>query len=131
MLLDDISDLLASGGISTAILFKSQLPDNVETAIAIYETGGEAPIRSFQMTVGSVMAEQPRIQVLSRSTSYQTARNNIHTAWKLLENVANKSINGVRYLRIAAVQSPFMLERDQNDRPVLACNFEIVKERTA
>lgn len=131
MILDDIWDILSSGGVSTGILFKSRLPDNVDTALALYETGGEAPIRSFQVTVGSVMAEQPRVQVLSRALSYQTARNNIHSVWKLLENVQNRTINSVRYLRIAAVQSPFMLERDANDRAVLACNFDVVKERTA
>jgi len=127
---DDIFDILSSGGISSAILFKSQLPDNVDTAVAILETGGEAPIRSFNTVVGSVMAEQPRVQIVSRALSYPTARTNIHTAWKLLENVQNRTINSVRYLSIYAAQSPFFLERDANNRAVCACNFSVVKERS-
>ena len=45
----------------------------------------------------------------------------------MLHNVGNRTVNGVRYLWVSAVQSPFLMGRDENNRPLIAVNFDVMK----
>ena len=133
MLLDDIADLISSGGIGTVGstsaygIYKGLLPDAPNAAVAVYETGGLEPYRKMHSTAGAVVAERPRIQVVVRSTAYSTGRQKANDAWKLLEGLPERTVNGTRYLYAAAVQAPFPIGRDANDRILIACNFDVVK----
>ena len=128
MLLDEIGNYLQINGVGTlgTDLFTGLLPDAPDAAVAIIEYGGTAPTHT--LGGGTAKYEQPRVQVVARATTYSAARSKIETIYKLLQAVSNASLSSVRYLSIEAVQSPFLLTRDENARAVLACNFQIVKE---
>lgn len=133
MLLDDIADYLSSGGCGTVgvDIFKSFLPDTMTDLLVIYETGGHAAVHAMSAVAGAAKAEMPRIQVVTRSGAefdYSSARTLAHRAFKLLDQMPERNINGVRYMWGAAVQSPFILTRNENKRPLIACNYDIVKE---
>jgi hypothetical protein len=76
------------------------------------------------------VAERPRVQIVVRSTLYSTGREKINDAWKALEGLPGQTINGTRYLYAEAVQSPFVIGRDENSRVLLAFNLDVVKEVT-
>ena len=128
MLLDELATYLAAQGIGTqgVDLFNGVLPDSPPDAVALFEYGGVAPVHA--LGGGQAKYERPRVQVVARATTYSAARSKIETIYKLLQAVSNASLSSVRYLSIEAVQSPFLLTRDENARVVLACNFQIVKE---
>lgn len=132
MLLDDIVTLLSSGGTTSdgTELFAGFAPPTPDRAVIVYETGGQGPIRAFRSSTGQPVAEQPRIQVVARAAAWQygTARLKINDCYRLLEGAGDRSINGVRYLWIGAVQSPFPMSRDENGRPLMVCNFDVTKE---
>lgn len=110
-------------------LFYNFLPDEPGTATAIFETPGMAPTHVF---AGNLPAwENARIQVACRSTSSTRARANANDAWFQLHEVANETLSNRSYLRISAVQSPFLLERDSRGRVVFAANFDVVRRTTA
>jgi hypothetical protein len=44
-----------------------------------------------------------------------------------LDAIVNEAISGTFYLRVAALQPPFLLERDANDRWIFAVNFGATK----
>lgn len=131
MLLDDICDLLSSGGTTSdgTALFAGLMEETPERAVCVYETGGQRPYLAMTGTVGRVVAERPRIQVVARGAQmdYTTARLKINDCYRLLHNVGDRQINGVSYLWIAAVQSPFPMGKDENQRPLVAMNFDVVK----
>ena len=129
MLLDDICGYLAENeyGTEGEDLFKSDLPESPDSAVAIFEYRGQAPIR----TSGGIAAEQPRFQVEVRDSDYQAGRLKIEGIEQLLDGLANQTLNGTRYVWIAALDEPFLLRRDEQGRTVFACNFEVLKERTA
>lgn len=106
-------------------LYLNWLPDEPNRAAAIYETAGAEPARSFQ----SVAWETPRIQVICRSTSFPQARDDADTMWSILEGVVNQTLSGKDYLRISAVQSPFLIERDERGRPYFGANFDVARRR--
>lgn len=107
-------------------LFLNDLPDIPATATGIYETGGIEPTRTFRPSTKAAW-ENPRVQLYCRSTSSVTARANIDAAYDIFEGVIDTTLSGTTYLRVSAIQSPFLLERDQGGRVVFACNFDAMR----
>ena len=135
MLLDDIADYLSSADPITwtpTDLYTGYLPEQPDLVTALYETGGQAPIRAMTPSVGKPVVTRPRIQIVCRATQYDynVARTTAHKAWKLLDGLPERTINGVKYKWIAAVQEPFLMGRDEAGRVLVACNYDVVKEPT-
>ena len=129
-LLDDIGLLLETEVASLTLgtsLFLGRLPDEPDTAVALFETGGEAPVNT--MGGGQYEMEQPRLQVLTRGASYSATHSLAMSIWLELEAITNDTLSSTLYQRITAVQSPFPLERDTQDRIVFSQNFRVQKVR--
>ncbi len=145
-LLDDIAHYLDDQSSSFTILSgtggagnlsKGWMPDHAKspnTVLALLETGGGPPHWSLSTGTTSPDWEQAGLQVLSRSTSYATARSQAYLAYRLLDVVANKTLphtsSGTVYLRIDATQPPFSIGRDGNGRFLHSLNFTVLKERS-
>lgn len=143
-LLDDVADFLVaqstafSIGSTSATLAKAialDEPKNPSTISVLYETGGQGNAYTFSSSTGyaNVASESPGFQILSRSTAYTTARSYAETAYQLLDGLAGRTLptstGGTYYEEIAAVQAPFYLQRDANDRYIISCNYLTSKER--
>lgn len=133
MLLDDTAVYLAANTTRLSVgvnLTKAFMPDSPDTCATLYETGGVFPLHYFSTSTGTRGYEQPALQAISRSTDYQTARNTAEDIFTLLDNVANtvlSTASGTTYVSISAVQSPFLIDRDDNDRFRVGVNFNIIK----
>jgi len=128
--LDDIGTYLASqvGSLTLGTnLFLGRLPDTPDTCVALYEYGGETPVSTMG---GDAMppVEQPRIQVNVRAPGYSSANTLALSVWAALEGILNETLTATRYHRVAAIQSPFPLERDSADRVIFAQNFRVQRE---
>ena len=99
--------------------------DQRATAIALFEPGGAPPVYSFG---SSPMLERPSIQVISRSTSYATARANAKTIYTILAAVEGATLTSTVYTRITPSQSPIDMGQDADDRHLISCNFIAEKE---
>ena len=104
--------------------------DEIGTAIALYESGGPGP----EYTQDGLSFERPTVQVISRSTSYDTARDNAEHVFGILSAIENVDIakstaGGVtRYIDVTPVQSPFDMGRDAEQRAQVSCNYIAQKE---
>ena len=107
-------------------LFYGRLPDAPDTCVALYETGGGVPDDTMGNSSAPVF-ENPRVQIVVRADDYATAATLIGDCWDKLQLISNETLSSTYYARISAVQSPFALERDSQDRMVMACNFQIIK----
>lgn len=76
---------------------------------------------------GLAVAERPRVQVVVRSNAYSTGRTKANDVFRLMDGLRERTINGVTYKWAAAIQSPFLMARDENDRALIACNYEVWK----
>jgi hypothetical protein len=119
-----------AGNLAKQIMFDhDHWPD---TVTSVYETAGSANEYTFSTSTGraNVEFERPSFQILSRSTSYATARTRAQTAYTLLDGLADRSLptaTGTRYLEITAVQAPFVSGRDENDRYIVSTNYDTWK----
>ena len=128
MLLDEIATLLEQNGfyVANSDTFVSTLPVDAKLCvIAILDYAGEGPSR----TSGGVAADRPRIQIQVRHEEDEQARTIAYQVRDLLDGTADIEVNGTRYVWIAALQDPFPLMRDAQNRLVMVCNYEVIKER--
>jgi 3-phenylpropionate/cinnamic acid dioxygenase small subunit len=71
--------------------------------------------------------ERPQLQVFVRHTSYSTGRDLADTVYRILTQIANATINANSYLRVEAVSSFSVLQRDDNRRVLFVSNFDVVR----
>ena len=132
MLLNDAFTYLQANStrLSSTNLTLGFMPETPATVTTLYESAGLFPLHFFSTSTGTRGYEQPALQAISRSTSYQTARNTAEDIFTVLDNVAGANLptaTGPLYVRIDAVQSPFQIDRDDNDRFRIGVNFNVIK----
>jgi hypothetical protein len=133
MLLDDVGTYLAANSTRFTVgvnLTKGNMPENPATCTTLFETGGFSPLHAFTTGSQTRYYERPSIMVHSRSTDYQTVRDTMEAVFTILDGYNNALLptaTGVHYGSIDAVQSPFLINRDSNDRFVMSVNFNVVK----
>ena len=127
-LLDDIGDVIASGGIGTVgtDIFKGVVPSTPADLVALFETGGGPNVHAMSAGPGTALLERPHLQLLARATREDSAKKTAQDCVRLLDAL-QRSVNGVRYHSVYALQAPFFLRRDEANRVEMAVNFEIVR----
>lgn len=130
-LVEEVGTALQTAGVGTlgTSLFLNSLPETTGTfAVGIFETGGLAPGRT--MGTSYLTYERARIQVQCRASASTLARKKLNHVFIELEETYNTTLSGTTYLRIEAVQSPFLLTRDAGGRTVFAANFDCWRRPT-
>ena len=129
-LLQEIGDYLTSQGVGTlgTNMFLGYLPDAPNTAGAIYPTGGITAVHAFAPGPGQAKAQRPSVQIVWRSTSFQTADTKIRQIWALLDGLPERTLGGTRYQSIEAVADPALMNRDEQGRTIMVANFYIAKD---
>ena len=129
MILDDFADCLTSAGhgVTGTDLFKSMMPSRPDAVISVTHYGGLEPVRGMAASAGKALAQIDRVQVIVRNPRYEDAAKLAQDVWFTLDG-ASRAINGVQYRWISALQSPFFLGRDENNRTLVACNYECVRD---
>lgn len=108
---------------------KGQLPDAPASCIAVLEYGGPPPDLGFG--VAGIQYEYPALQLLFRGepNDYASPRALAETVYQELAKVQAESIGSppVYYHFVKPQQAPFLLERDGQQRCVIA--FNVVAEK--
>ena len=129
--LTDIGTYLNDPSISTqdltlgTNLFLGRLPETPDTCVGVIQTAGVAPTDTFGTSFPPL--ETQGLQTLVRATTYATAEALAVDVMKSLASVDNQTLTSTLYLKIEAQQSPFALERDNQERLVMSCNFLVTK----
>jgi len=129
--LTDIGTYLNNASISTqdltlgTNLFLGRLPETPDTCVGVIQTAGVAPTDTFGTSFPPL--ETQGLQTLVRATTYATAEALAVDVMKSLASVDNQTLTSTLYLKIEAQQSPFALERDNQERLVMSCNFLVTK----
>lgn len=128
--LDDLADRLTTQSVATTgtDLFKGNMPTTPDEVIALYMTGGPAPIHTMNAGPGTAIVERPHIQVLARASRVDTAFKRAQDVYHALDALGDVTLNGVRYLAVWALQPPFFMREDETGRKVCAVNFEVWRE---
>ena len=131
-MLDDLADVISSGGIGTVgtDIFKGIVPSTPDELTALFETGGGPAVHAMSAGPGTALMERPHVQVLTRAARADSAKKRASDANRLLDAL-QRSVNGVRYHSVFALQSPFFLRRDEANRVEYAQNFECIRQQAS
>lgn len=125
LLLDDLGVYLQAQSIGTVgtDLFKGILPESPDDCISIDQSGGVEPDRELPL-------EKPTIQVLVRNDDYATGLTKAKAIYDLLHRAGHDNgaepvlkVGGVDVMDIFAMQEPFHLGKDENERDLFTLNF--------
>lgn len=128
-MLEDLGGYLDTQSASLTLgtnLFLGLIPETVSNCVAIYENSGIAP----EFTLGNdnlPVIERPELQVIVRDSSYATGRALADSCYRILTQIANQTINSVRYLRVQAIATPTVMDRDENRRVLFSTNFYVFR----
>jgi hypothetical protein len=128
--LDQLSTYLDSEDVGTegTDLFTTEMPDHPDACVALFETGGRDPDPGFGAS--AVRIERPAVQILARGApdDYNGPRAKAQAAWDAMLKIEGEALSGVQYWLVQALQSPFHVTTDENDRLLFSSNFLIEKE---
>lgn len=128
MFLEDQVSLMAGIATLNSTLFlgaKPSIPGGNGPYMTISETGGSG-CEYVQNQAGPAY-EYASAQFLVRANAYPLARAMAQAAYDAVTVVHNQTVNGVWYLWIRAMQGPFDLGLDAEDRSMIAFNIMALK----
>ncbi len=132
--LGDIGTYLAANVSDTTLtlgtnLFLGRLPDTPDKCVAVFETSGMGPVDTAG---GSTLPAftQPRFQAMVRAADYASAASLAEDIFKKVQLIDNEALSGTRYLRAEAIQEPYALDRDSQERMVFVCNYQTMRVLT-
>lgn len=128
----DLAMLLDAGSAIAAgvDLFTNDMPDSPDAITVLYTTPGGPPIETLGAdSLPAVIA--PRVQIQTRGPhgpgGHDVALTRAREAYNLLVMITNETVNGADYHRVAPLQEPFFLRRDENERPYFAFNVQVFR----
>lgn len=129
---EDIATYCANEGLGTlgTDIFINDLPDTPgypDNLIVFTDTAGFPPDHAMGGPSTNPVFENPGIQVLVQNNSSETALDTCYDALQLLDGLKDQTIDSVSYLLVTALQSPFILGKDENDRYRVVCNFIVTR----
>lgn len=117
-ILDDIADYLEDEGVGTVgtDIFKSYMPDAVDTGICVLDTGGPQPDKDLP-------TKKPTFQVFIRGAAYITGRAKLDAVRAALHQVTNTTIGNTYFYYILALSEGGHIGRNERGLDEFSINF--------
>lgn len=117
-ILDDLAAYMATNSIGTVgtNLFKSYMPDTVDTGVCILDTGGPMPDKELP-------TKHPTFQVFIRGADYITGRAKLDAVRALLHQVTNTTIGNTYFYYILAQSEGGHIGRNERGLDEFSINF--------
>jgi hypothetical protein len=127
----EVVNHLISNGVGTALgtdWFIQLLPDRPNVCQGIFPNGGPPPVRDIGSSTWS--REFPTVQLRFRGAPGDTEEPRVRAqaAYEAVALIMATTLDGTFYYVGQALQSPFMLEKDDADRAVWVFNAGFEKE---
>lgn len=116
--IDDIAQYLDDNDIGTlgTDIFKSYLPDNVDTALVVLDTGGPQPDKDLP-------TKSPTFQILLRAPDYSTGKAKLDSIRTLLHQITNTTVGSTYYYYILAQSEGGHIGRNERGLDEFSINF--------
>ena len=101
-------------------LFVGKEPATPDNCVSIFDIPGDAPLLTLD---GGKNYYFPSVQIRVRNIDYLTGWDLIHNIQTLLHGIHNEIWNSTTYVLIRAVDNPFLLNWDENDRARFVVTF--------
>lgn len=117
----------ATGGVE-GNLFTRDLPDAPDSAVALYQYGGQNPERALGATY---IYEKPRLQVMVRDFDPSLAESRAYDIMRFLNSINGDTVSGTYYVDVTSLGSPGEVGPDPKGRQKVSTNYQVWKEYSA
>lgn len=116
-MLEEVGDYLTpTHGTLGTDMFLGYMPDSPDAVVSLYALPGGPPEETF---APAPHHENLTLQVLVRAVTFADAETKARLIWSALHDAP--------FTRVRALQSPYLMERDEARRCVFACNYAIMR----
>lgn len=120
-----IGTILQNAGVGTMAtdIWGAEMPDTPDASVAVLEATGFGPM--FTMGAAGAAISRPRVRVLARAArgDYSAAKTKIDACVAALGVIRASTVAGVTFLTILQETDPYPVRFDDDDRPVMECDF--------
>ena len=129
-ILEDFGDYLETQGVGTqgSTIFIGEMPDSPDACTSLYLYSGAPAVQAMGTATGKSVVDFPRLHVEGRAATLAAAEARVQAVYDKLHNLGSVTINAREYKQVMALQRPFQLGVDQNERALFACNFELARD---
>jgi len=106
-------------------LFVGREPATPDNCVVVFDIPGSSPLLTLERGEAYYY---PGVQVRVRNINYLTGWALIHDIQALLHGVHGEIWNSTTYDLIKAMNNPFLLDWDENDRARFICDFNISRK---
>lgn len=123
---EGIKDILVDAGLGTFgsgawPIYISKLPAEPDNAIAIYDTGGQAPDPKW-------LLDYPNVVIMVRAKTYPDASAKMRHIRSKLLGLASQDINSDRWVSLSQQGDIVDAGHDEKDRNLLTATFRLIIE---
>lgn len=129
-ILTDIKTLIESGSSLKfgTDLFAGREPSSPDSTVTIFDLPGRGRLlykAKDDSDPGSDAYEYAALQARIRNADYEKAMNQANEIVDILHGIGNQVVSGTLYTVIEAIDSPSLLEWDDNNRAKVIVNFQL------
>lgn len=124
--IDDLRAKLAGGGLGLVAgtsLFVSDMPTTPDKAVCLYDYGGTPP----QFFLDGTRLDRPSCQVVCRDATLANARTLADSVFVFMLTLSGVTVGSKVWVACNPNQTPFFLRRDEKERSLVVCNWDITK----
>jgi hypothetical protein len=114
-----------SVGVLGTSIYLSQLQDETDTAVCLYESVSTGPIHTFGAQAASGNAHRVRAVCRGPKNDYPTARAKAELVRTSLGSIRTTTISGVVFATVLDTSGIYPVGFDKEDRPLLAIDFAV------
>lgn len=131
MMLEEIGEYLEAQSVGTVgtDIYYSFMPDTPDVVLSLYEAPSNDSIHTFGSGTDAV-ADTLDLQIRARcaKNNYPSGRNKVGLAIRALDKIANATLSGAYYYRVQVSSGPFLIDKDTQDRQILAVNLDVYRQ---
>lgn len=107
-------------------MFLAFMPDTPDLVTCLFEYAGSGPVDLFgNDTLPAWDRISVQVRVRGEDRGYLAAHAKATEVFKVLTKISNETIEGGEYFRVSKINGPYLMAVDQQDRPIIAQNFEV------
>lgn len=114
----------AQGTLATDI-FLARMPQTPDACVTLYENAGIGPDHTFGASVKAIDHQRIKVYCRAARNDYPAARLKAEQVRAVLGAIRNTTLSGISILCVLSTSELYPLQRDDDDRALVGCDFTV------
>lgn len=126
-ILDALGAYLQAQGQGTVAtdIFLARMPQTPDACVTLYENQGIGPDHTFGAGVKAIDHQRIHVYCRAARNDYPAARTKAENVRAVLGAIRGTTLSGVVILSVLSTSELYPLQRDDDDRAIIGCDFTV------